>query len=194
MAAAACAGHGAAFAAVHKCIDPATQRRTVLSDTPCAQEAGPTPAEVAAQAKAARDKEILLEKQRAAASADRQLVNRFPDEAAHRKLYLSSLDSVNSKIRLSAARFAELVAQRKPLEDEAAFYNGKPLPQPLQRKIDASDASFSALTDVFNGLRSDVDAIEATRSAELAELRLLWAGARRVDGVLVKPTALTVGK
>jgi hypothetical protein len=194
MAAAIGAGQGAAVAAVHKCIDPATQRRTVLSDTPCPQEAGPTSAEIASQAKAAHDREVALEQQRAAAKADRQLLSRFPDEAAHRKLHLSNLDSVNSKIRFSAARFAELVVQRKPLDDEAAFYKGKPLPLPLQRKIDASDASFAALTDVFNGLRSDVDAIETARLAELAELRMLWAGARRADGVLVMPTALSVGK
>jgi hypothetical protein len=68
------------------------------------------------------------------------------------------------------------------------------LPLPLQRKIEASDASFDALTDVFNGLQSDVAAIEATRTAELNDLRMLWAGALRVDGVLVMPTALSARK
>ncbi len=132
--------------------------------------------------------------QRAAAKADRQLLGKFPDEAAHRQLYLSKLDGVNSNIRFSAARFAELVVQRKPLNDEAAFYSGKPLPLTLQRKIEASDASFNALTDVFNGLRAEVATIEATRTAELEQLRKLWAGARRVDGVLVMPTTLSAGK
>ncbi len=106
----------------------------------------------------------------------------------------SKLDSVNSNIRLSAARFTELVRLREPLDDEAAFYKGKPLPLALQRKIDANDASFIALTDVFNGLRSDVAAIEATRTVELDQLRKLWAGARRVDGVLVVPTSLSAGR
>jgi hypothetical protein len=193
MAVAVTAGHGAAFAAVHKCVDPATHR-TVLSDTPCPQEAPPTPDELAARAKAAHDAEAAVQVQQAATKADRQLLSKFPDETAHRKLYLSKLDSVNSNIRLSAARFAELVAQRKPLNDEAAFYRGKPLPLTLQRKLEASDASFNALTDVFNGLRSDVAAIEATRTVELEQLRKLWAGARRVDGVLVMPTSLSAGK
>ena len=84
--------------------------------------------------------------------------------------------------------------QRKPLNDEAAFYSGKPLPLTLQRKIEASDASFNALTDVFIGLRAEVATIEATRTAELEQLRKLWAGARRVDGVLVMPTTLSAGK
>jgi hypothetical protein len=193
MAVAMSAGNGVAFATVHKCVDPATHR-TVLSDTPCPQEAPPTPAEIAARAKAAQETEIAVERQRAAVKADHQLLGKYPDEAAHRKLHLANLDGVNSKIRLSAARFVELVVQRKPLDDEAVFYKGKPLPLPLQRKIEASDASFNALTDVFNGLRSDVDAIEATRTAELDALRMLWAGARRVDGVLAMPTALSVRK
>lgn len=86
------------------------------------------------------------------------------------------------------------MAQRKPLDDEVAFYNGKPLPLTLQRKLEANDASFNALTDVFNGLRSDVAAIEATRAVELDQLRKLWAGGRRVDGMLVMPTSLSAGK
>jgi hypothetical protein len=193
MAVAVAAGHGAALAAVHTCVDSAT-KRTVLSDTPCPQEAPPTPAEIASQAKVAHDKQAAIDRQEAAAKADRQLLSKFPDEAAHRKLYLSKLDSVNGNIRLSAARFTELVAQRKPLDDEVAFYNGKPLPLTLRRKLEANDASFNALTDVFNGLRSDVAAIEATRTVELDQLRKLWAGARRVDGMLVMPTSLSAGK
>ena len=73
MAVAVAAGHGAAFAAVHKCVDPAT-KRTVLSDTPCLQEGPPTQAEIASQAKVAHDLEAAEEAQRAAAKADRQLL------------------------------------------------------------------------------------------------------------------------
>jgi hypothetical protein len=190
MAGAMCACHGAAFATVHKCIDPVTQRRTMASDTACPQEAGPTPAELASQAQAARDKAIASERQRAALRADQQLLSRFPNESAHRKVHLSNLDGVNSKIRFSAARFAELVVQRKPLDDGAAFYKGKPLPLPLQRKIEASDArSMRDRCVQWPAIGRRCDRGNADR--RLDELRMLWAGALGVDGVLVMPTALS---
>jgi hypothetical protein len=178
------AGHGVAWAKVYTCIDPVSHAKTI-SDTPCPQATGPTPGELASQAKVAHDKEIAEEIQQAAVKADKQLLNRFPDEATHRKAHVVELDEVIAKIRFSTARFRELVEQRKPLDEEAAFYKGKPLPQALQRKIDASDASFNALTDVFHGLQSNVADIEVARGKELMDLRLLWAGARRIDGKLV---------
>jgi hypothetical protein len=66
---------------------------------------------------------------------------------------------------------------RKPLEDQAAFYVGKPRPPILQRAIDANDASFTALTDVFHGLESEVADIVARYDGERDRLRKLWAGA-----------------
>jgi hypothetical protein len=183
--------HAPALAKVHKCVDPVTQRGTVLSDLPCPREAGPTPAEEASAAKAAHDQAIKDGIQQTAVKADRQLLSRFPDEAAHRKAHVGDLEDVIAKIRFSSARLNDLVAERKPLDDEAAFYKGKPLPQALQPKIDASDASFNALTDVFHGLQANVADIERARGDELRELRLLWAGARRVDGKLVLPAGST---
>jgi hypothetical protein len=169
------AGQGLAFATVNKCVDPVTHART-LSDTPCPQAAGPTPAEVAASASKLQADAVAAEIKQAAVRADRQLLSKFPDEAAHRKAHMDDLEGVIRNIRLTMARFAELLAQRKPLDEEAVFYRGKALPPPLQRKIDASDASFNALTDVFRALQQDVAGIEETRGNERKRLRELWAG------------------
>jgi hypothetical protein len=170
------AGHGAAFAKVYACTDPVSRAKT-LSDTPCPQAAGPTPSEVAASAIKVQTDAMAAEVKQAAVRSDRQLLTKFPDEAAHRKAHLDDLEGVIRNIRLTTTRFAELVAQRKPIDEEAAFYKGKALPPPLQRKIDASDASFNALTDVFRTLQLDVAAIETTRGNERDRLRKLWAGA-----------------
>jgi hypothetical protein len=178
---------------VNECIDPSTHART-LSQFPCPQAPASSPAEVAADAEQRRLAGIKAQIEREAVIADQQLVRKYPDEAAHRAAHAGDLDSVIRNIRLSAARFSELVRLREPLDDETAFYKGKPLPLALQRKIDANDASFMALTDVFNGLRAEVADVERKRHGELADLRLLWAGARRVDGALVMPTALSIRK
>ena len=170
------ASHGAAFAKVYKCTDPVSRAQT-LSDTPCPQAAGPTPGEIAASATKLQQDAIAAEIKQAAVRADRQLLFRFPDEAAHRKAHAADLDVVIRNIRFSTARFSELAAQRKPLDDEAAFHKGKVMPAALQRRIEASDASFDALRDVFRGLQAGVADIETKRGLERERLRLLWAGA-----------------
>jgi hypothetical protein len=176
VAVALAAGPGAAFAKVYKCTDPVSRAQT-LSDTPCPQAAGPTPGEVAANATRLQQEAIAAEIRQAAVRADRQLLYRFPDAAAHRKAHAADLEVVIRNIRFSAARFSELAAQRKPLDDEAAFYGGKTLPAALQRRIDASDASFDALRDLFLSLRASIADIETKRGLERERLRLLWAGA-----------------
>ena len=187
------AAHGPAFGTVNTCIDPATRART-LSQFACPQTRTPSPAESAASAEEQRLAAIKAQSERQAVIADQQLVRKYPDAAAHQKARAAELDGVIRNIRASATRFSELTQQRKPLNDEAAFYKGRPLPLPLQRKIEASDASFDALTDVFNGLRSEVAEIEIRRNNELADLRLLWAGARRSHGTLAMPATLSVSK
>jgi hypothetical protein len=170
------AGHGVAFAKVYSCTDPVSHAKT-LSDTPCPQATGPTPSEVAASAIKVQKEAVAAEVRQATVREDRQLLTKFPDEAAHRKAHVDDLEGVIRNIRLTTTRFAELVAQRRPLDQEAAFYKGKAVPAPLQRQIDASDASFNALTDVFHTLQLDLAAIETTRGNERDRLRKLWAGA-----------------
>jgi len=184
------AGHGAAFATVHKCVDPVTRVQT-MTDSPCPQAAGPTPAEVAATATKRQAEAIATEIKRSAIRADEQLLSRYPDEAAHRAAHVADLEAVVRNIRFSAARFAELVVQRKPLDDEAAFYKGKVLPLGLQRKLEASDASFDALRDVFQNLRTGVADIETTRGREHERLRRLWAGAEPGSMGLLDPMPIS---
>lgn len=182
----AAGGQEAAFAKVYVCVDPVTKARTV-TQFECKETQAPTPAELAAGAEAVRDASIARDARLAAERADRQLLNRFPDEATHRKAHVAELEGVIVHVRRAAARFAELSVQRKPLDEQSEFYRNKPLPPALKRAVDANDASFAALKTVFQQLQVEVAEIDTRYAKERDWLRKLWAGAPPGSMALLPP-------
>lgn len=116
---------------------------------------------------------------------DRNLVARFPDQAAHDKARVAALDTVKLAIRASSLRLEALGLDRKPLLDEAEFYAGKPLPVALKSQLDANDASFAAQRSAMQTQEAELVRINKLYDAELAHLKRLWAGA--APGSLVSP-------
>jgi hypothetical protein len=108
---------------------------------------------------------------------DRNLLARFPNEAAHRKARESALDDVRKAVRVSEARVALLAQERKPLTDEAEFYVGKALPAKLRQQLDANDAATDAQRTLIQNQQAEVVRINALYDAELERLKKLWAGA-----------------
>jgi hypothetical protein len=108
---------------------------------------------------------------------DRDMVKRFPSEAAHGKAREKALDDVASAVRISEARIKLLLLDRKPLLDEAEFYIGKPLPTKLKLAIDANDAALEAQRSLVQNQQTEVVRINTLYDAELARLKKLWAGA-----------------
>ncbi len=108
---------------------------------------------------------------------DRNLVARFPDEAAHRKARESALDTVRLAIRASELRTKELIAERKPLQDEAEFYKGRPLPARLKQQMDANDAGLAAQKESSANQHDELARINGLYDQELERLRRLWSGA-----------------
>lgn len=108
---------------------------------------------------------------------DRNLVARFPNEAAHNKARAKALDDVRNAVRISEARITLLQVERKPLLDEAEFYVNKPMPSKLKNALDANDASLEAQKSLVQNQQSEVVRINALYDAELARLKKLWAGA-----------------
>ena len=92
---------------------------------------------------------------------DRDMVKRFPSEAAHGKAREKSLDDVASAVRISEARIKLLLLDRKPLLDEAEFYIGKPLPTKLKLAIDANDAALEAQRSLVQNQQTEVIRINA---------------------------------
>jgi hypothetical protein len=84
-----------------------------------------------------------------------------------------------------------LIAERKPLDLEAEFYKGKPLPAWLQKKIEASEISFKVLTQVFLDLEHTLAGIVKKYHDSRERLGKLWAGAAAGSmGPLVPITAV----
>jgi hypothetical protein len=112
-----------------------------------------------------------------AARRDRNLLARYPNEAPHRKAREAALDSVRLATRVTEQRLRDLAAERKPLEAEAEFYAGKPLPPKLRAQFDANEAATEAQNDARLQQQAELDRINRLYDAELARLKLLWAGA-----------------
>ena len=108
---------------------------------------------------------------------DRNLMARYPDEAAHQRAREAALDTVRLAIRASALRLKRSRIERKPLLDEAEFYVGKPLPALLEAQIDANDAAVEAQRSAMLTQEAELVRINRLYDAELERLRQLWAGA-----------------
>ena len=145
--------------------------RRIVAPTPTAEERGEIEAREgrAAAERAARQEAIRR---------DRNLLARYPNEAAHRKAREAALDDASKALRLAEARIVALAAERKPLTAEAEFYVGKPLPTKLRTALDANDASTDAQRSLVQTQQAEVVRINALYDAELERLRKLWAGAQ----------------
>lgn len=108
---------------------------------------------------------------------DRNLLARYPNEAPHHKAREAALDTVRLAIKAGQKRLQDLAAERKPLLAEAEFYTGKPLPLKLRDQIDANDAAVSAQREAAVSQEAELQRVTRLYDAELARLKLLWAGA-----------------
>jgi len=115
--------------------------------------------------------------QQEAVRRDRNLMLRFPNEAAHAKAREAALDDIRQAVQNSEARFKVLAAERKPLMEEAEFYLGKTLPARLKQQLDANDAATAAQRSLVQTQQAEIERINALYDVELARLKRLWAGA-----------------
>ena len=108
---------------------------------------------------------------------DRNLLARYPNEAPHRKAREAALDTVRVAMKATETRLRALEAERKPLLAESEFYVGKALPPKLRGQLDANDAAASAQREAAVNQQAELERVSRLYDAELARLRLLWAGA-----------------
>lgn len=108
---------------------------------------------------------------------DRNLMMRFPNEAAHNKGRVAALDDLRKAIAISEKRVAELQSDRKGLMTEAEFFKGKAMPFKLRSRIEDNEATQQAQRDIIVNQKAEMVRINALYDAELARLRRLWAGA-----------------
>ena len=143
--------------------------RRIMSPTPTAEERADAEA---------REREANAERAARldAIRRDRNLVARFPNEAAHGVGRAKALADLRKSVGNSETRVKLLSAERKKLLDEAEFYVGKPLPSKLKLALDSNDASLEAQQSLITNQQSEVGRINALYDLELARLRKLWAG------------------
>jgi hypothetical protein len=129
--------------------------------------------------KEARDRKAAEARaaQQDAIRRDRNLMLRFPNEAAHQRAREAAAEPVRLAIRNTEHRLRELAAERKPLLNEAEFYPGRPLPPGLRQQIDANDAAMEAQRSLAANQVAELDRINALYDTELERLRRLWGGA-----------------
>jgi len=128
----------------------------------------------------AREQQAALERanQREAIRRDRNLLMRFPNEAAHKKAREAAVDDTRKALKTSEARLELLEKERKPLMDESEFYVGKPLPLKLKQQIEGNDAATDAQRSLVLNQQAELIRINNLYDLELERLRKLWSGAQ----------------
>lgn len=135
-------------------------------------------AEERAEREAAQRKaELERAAQADAVRRDRNLVARFPNEAAHNRAREAALDTVRVAMKATEQRLIDLARERKPLLDEAEFYKGRQLPAKLKQLLDSNDAAVAAQRESTAAQEREVARINGLYDAELERLRHLWGGA-----------------
>jgi hypothetical protein len=112
-----------------------------------------------------------------AVKRDRNLMQRFPNVAAHQKAREQALEVTQFAITQSEARLADLERERKPLMDETEFYKGKTMPGKLKGQLDANDAATAAQKELLITQKAELERASKLYDTELAHLKKLWAGA-----------------
>lgn len=127
-----------------------------------------------------RERESAAERtrQQEAVRRDRNLVARYPNEAAHRRQRELALDDLRKSLRQSEARLIALATERKPLATEAEFYVGKRLPLKLKQALDANDVSVEAQKSLVQTQQIEILRIDGLYDNELGRLKKLWGGAQ----------------
>ncbi len=194
----------AAEATIYSCVDAQGHRHT--SDRPIPEcldrgqqmlnrdgslrQAVPprmSPEERAVQDERDRQKSVADAAQKDAVRRDRNLMMRFPNEAAHTKAREAALDDVRRAIAISEKRISELQAERKSLNEEAEFFKDKNLPIKLRIRRESNEAQQQAQRDAIDNQKAEMVRVNSLYDAELARLKKLWAGA--APGFTVLPSA-----
>lgn len=128
----------------------------------------------------ANERRVALERaaQADAVRRDRNLIARFPNEAAHRKAREAALDTVRQAQKATEQRLKELAVERMPIDAEAEFYKGRVLPARVKLQIDANDAAVDAQHQAAVNQEAELKRINQLYDAELDRLKRLWAGAQ----------------
>jgi hypothetical protein len=200
-----------AGAPIYSCVDASGKRLT--SDRPIAEchdrdqrllngdgsvktIVPPTPTPDERADAEARERQAITDRvmRQDAVRRDRNLLTRFPNEAAHRKAREAALDDSRKSMHRSDVRIDLLAKERKPLLDEAEFYVGKPLPAQLKQQLDANDAAVRAQVDLLQNQQAEIVRINALFDVELGRRAARFDGRAAGQQRGVGPAAACAGQ
>lgn len=156
----------------------AREQRVLNTDGSVRKVVPPTLTADERAAREAQERREALEaaNRRDAARRDRNLLNRYPNEAAHQAGRDQALQATRRAVEASEARLRTLAQERKPLLDESEFYAGRALPPKLRQQLDANDAAVRAQRDAVQTQKAEIDRVNELFDIELERLRRLWSG------------------
>lgn len=110
---------------------------------------------------------------------DRALLARYPSAASHERERGVSVAQVDAAIDMTHKRMAELVAERKSLDDELEFYRRdvNRAPPALRRKLEDNTSSMQVQTEFLTAREEEKRRVNARFDEERERLRMFWPGA-----------------
>ena len=168
----------------------AREQRLLNSDGSVRKMVPPSmsPEEQAVADQRKRAEEVQRAAQQDAIRRDRNLLQRYADQAAHQRAREAALDDVREAMQQSEKRLQALAAERKPLLDEVEFYKGKRVPFKLQHQLETNEAAAAAQRESIENQKAEIGRVNKFYDEELSRLKRLWAGA--APGSLEKPAPL----
>ncbi|HEY1395434.1 hypothetical protein [Roseateles sp.] len=124
-----------------------------------------------------RMEEVQRAAQQDAIRRDRNLLQRYADQATHQRAREAALDDIREAMQQSEKRLQVLAAERKPMLDDAEFYKGKRMPMKLQHQLDMNDTAATAQRESIDNQKAEMVRVNKLYDEELARLKRLWAGA-----------------
>ncbi|QTD45180.1 DUF4124 domain-containing protein [Ottowia testudinis] len=158
------------------CID--REQRELNSSGTTRRVIQPTMTAAEREARDARERDAAIERQRAQnmVRRDQALATRYPDKAAHDAGRKEALAQTQSVVDAANARIAELLAERKTLDEEMEFYkkDRSKAPAKLRRGIEDNAQAVEAQQRAIAGQQDERNRINARFDEEAARLKPLW--------------------
>lgn len=106
---------------------------------------------------------------------ERNLMQRYPNEAAWDRIALETMIEPFRAIDASSKRIMGFEKTAKSLQEEAEFYKKGKMPAALSRQVEENRYALEAEHRLIDTKHAEVKLIQARLTAELVELRKLWA-------------------
>jgi hypothetical protein len=178
---------------IYTCVDG--KGRHITSDRPVAECADreqkqlnpsgtvrrvvpPVPTATERAAQEVQEHQLAEERQRQAEQKrlEKLLVGRYPNQAAHDADRVQALQNVEGAVASGRRRVAELIAERRKLQDEAQGYRDPAkLPATLKQRLDDNQQQIAAQERFIAAQDEEKKRIAAHYDQELARLKQLWA-------------------